>query len=36
MGTLGGVVLVGGGTKWPVVDPNDPDYKKDLRAMWRP
>ena len=36
MGTLGGVVLVGGGTKWPAVDPNDPDYKKDLRAMWRP
>ena len=36
MGTLGGAVMVGGGTKWPVVDPGDPDYRKDLRAMWRP
>ena len=36
MGTLGGVVMVGGGTKWPAADPNDPDYRKDLRAMWRP
>ncbi len=36
MATLGGVVLVGGGTKWPSVDPADPDYRRDLRAMWRP
>lgn len=36
MGTMGGVVLVGGGTKWPGVDPHDPEFKMDLRAMWRP
>lgn len=36
MGTLGGVVLVGGDVKWPSVDPKDPEYKLDVRAMWRP
>lgn len=34
MGALGGVVLVGGGTQWPKVDPNDPEYRMDVRAMW--
>ncbi|MEO7998071.1 MAG: hypothetical protein ABI852_11535 [Gemmatimonadaceae bacterium] len=36
MGTLGGVVMVGGGTKWPSVDPKSPEYKLDIWAMWRP
>ncbi|MBC8088962.1 MAG: hypothetical protein H7Z40_16985 [Phycisphaerae bacterium] len=36
MGAMGGVVLVGGDTKWPTVDPRDPEYRMDLRAMWRP
>lgn len=36
MGALGGVVLVGGDTKWPTVDSKDPDYKRDVRGMWRP
>lgn len=36
MGTLGGVVLVAGDVKWPVVDHKDPEFKMDQRAMWRP
>lgn len=36
MGTLGGVVLVAGGTRWPSVDLRDPEYRMDVRAMWRP
>ncbi|MGV3708074.1 MAG: hypothetical protein ACO1Q7_04475 [Gemmatimonas sp.] len=36
MGALGGVVMVGKNTPWPAVDPNHPEFKRDLRAMWRP
>ena len=36
MGTLGGVVYVDGDTRWPAVDARDPEYRMDVRAMWRP
>ena len=36
MGTLGGVVLVSGDVKWPLVDLKDPEFKVDQRSMWRP
>jgi hypothetical protein len=31
MGALGGVVMVGGDTAWPGVDPTDPQYALDLK-----
>ena len=36
MGTLGGVVLVGGDKKWPAVDHTNAEFKMDQRALWRP
>ena len=36
MGALGGVVLVSRGTKWPLVDPLNPEYQRDVKGMWRP
>lgn len=36
MGALGGVVMVGKNTVWPLVDPHNPEYKLDVWAMWRP
>ena len=36
MGALGGVVMVGRNTPWPLVDPTHPEYKRDMLALWRP
>lgn len=36
MGALGGVFLVGRGVQWPAIDPTDPIYREDVRAMSTP
>jgi hypothetical protein len=35
MGALGGVFLPEREVKWPTIDPKDPDYRRDLLAVWR-
>jgi hypothetical protein len=35
MGALGGAMIPSGDEEWPTIDPNDADYKKDVRVTMR-
>jgi len=34
MGTLGGILVLSGGSVWPAVNRTDPEYRKDVDVTW--